>query len=211
MLVPAMNSEEIIREIMLDYASVDRKSLYLSQNLRRKVVKSKNNTFCDITDYKSLRKNDWVILVVCNRKGQCRITVVHYLNQFGFNVVNVYARDKIQHFSGHFLERYNERYLMQNDLTKLDLIKNFVSHNIMIVHEVIDPADLKIRRIIGRFKQGVGLGTVEYINGIHVIDYKTFISNEMLYENQKDEVKTMEEYYHSFLDKDHIFKRIASY
>lgn len=61
MIVPAMNSEEIIREVFLNFDKVERKALYISQSLRRKTVKSKDLTFIDVTDYKSLRKNVWII------------------------------------------------------------------------------------------------------------------------------------------------------
>ena len=211
MIVPAMNPEEILKEVILDFDTVERKAYYLGTHLRRKLIKAKNNTICEITDYKSLRKNDWVILIICTHKGLCTITGIHYLNPMGFNAINVYNREKIVHYSSHFLERYNERYVKLKDMTKLDLFKNFVSHNTMIVHQIIDPQDFEIRRIVGRFKQGVGFGTIEEINNVQVTNYKTFVTNEMLFESQKDKVKTMEEYYQSVLNKDMAFKRIANF
>lgn len=43
----------------------------------------------------------------------------------------------LTHFTPHFLERYNERFLMQPAISKLELLKRFVSANSLEVIKVV--------------------------------------------------------------------------
>lgn len=197
MIVPAMTSKELYTEIFKDFEIVLRKALYLTEGLRREAVKSKSKHVQRIYDYKSKHYNNWII-IVDSFVGDPRFTVVVYhVDEYGFNGVRVDSDDKtLTHFTPHFLERYNERFLNQGTLSKLDLLKRFIPYNSMEAIQYEYDSETEQYRIFGRFKEGIGLGFKEIISdGKEIIHYKTFISNEMIKEFQVDNFKSLGELY----------------
>jgi len=61
----------------------------------------------------------------------------------------------------------------------------------------IFPSKEKQYRVFGRFKEGIGLGYKEVFNiiGKEFIHYKTFISNEMIFDGQRDDFNILGKYY----------------
>ena len=55
MIVPAMNSLELLTEIFNDLEIVNRKAIYLTESLRREAVKSKTKHVHRIFDYRSMQ------------------------------------------------------------------------------------------------------------------------------------------------------------
>jgi hypothetical protein len=62
MIVPAMNSEELTKEVFKDLESVNVKALYLARGMRREAVKSTSKFVQRIFEYKSMRLNKWLIM-----------------------------------------------------------------------------------------------------------------------------------------------------
>jgi hypothetical protein len=190
MIVPAMNSEELIIEIFKDFETVQRKAMYLTDSLRREAVKSRSKYVQRIFGYKSMRLNQWIIIVDYFVKNPCFTVVVCYNDEFGLNGIRVDPSSlSLTHFTPHFLERYNERFLKQRNLTKLELLKRFIPNNSLEVIKYVLDSKGKQYRVFGRFNEGIGLGYKEVFNimGKEIIHYKTFISNDMVLESQVDD------------------------
>jgi hypothetical protein len=120
-----MNSEELVRGILKDYPVVMRKAFYGTEKLRRPALKSRNKYVQRIYDYESKNRNKWVIICDYYVKDPSFVVVVHFLDNWGFQAIMVEANQRsFVHYSGHFLERYNERFLKQPEMTKLELLKN---------------------------------------------------------------------------------------
>lgn len=208
MIVPSMNSEEILKEIFLDLRIVENKADYLSKSLRREAIKSKSKAVTKCWDYKSPRKNDWVILFK-STPSYCGIsTSVHYLNKMGFNCLLISQEGTTHHYSGHFLLRYNQRFLKQDHLSKLELFKNFISHNTLSTIEVMNPGEDEIKRIIIKLKDGIAFGTLENINGHKIYDYRTFISNDMVLAFQKEDINYINNNYEAFCNENPVLKKM---
>ena len=159
MIVPAMNSKELINEIYKDLEPVNIKAIYLAQGLRREAVKSKSKYIQRVFEYKSRRFNQWLIVVNYYFKQPFYIVVVYYLDSYGLNGIMVDGNNKtFTHFTPHFLERYNERFLMQPDIPKLELLKRFIPVNSLEIIKVVPESNSRGNRIFGRFKEGIGLG-----------------------------------------------------
>jgi hypothetical protein len=130
MIVKLMNSRELMNEIAKDYPMVCRKAIYLSENIRREAVKSKNKHVCKTFDYKSQRQNTWLIIINYYVNDPVFNVVLHYLDDFGLNGIMVGADHKIlMHYTPHFLERYNERFLKQSLISKKELLKQYITEN----------------------------------------------------------------------------------
>jgi len=190
MIVPAMNSLELLTEIFNDLEIVNRKAMYLTESLRREAVKSKSKHAHRIFDYKSMQLNKWFIVVDYIVGNPGFIVVIYYINEYGLNGIRVDADNtSLTHFTPHFLDRYSERFLKQSNLSKLELLKRFIPNNHLEVLQSVCDNETEKYRIFGRFKEGIGLGYKEVLNNIgkEIIHYKTFISNEMINESQVDD------------------------
>jgi hypothetical protein len=198
MIVPSMNSRELYAEIFSDYRIVSRKAYYLALSLRRSAMKSKHKHVREIFEYKSKQRNNWIIAIDCFVKGYDSSTTVYYLDKYGLNGISVNTDGvSLSHYTPHFLDRYNERFLKDTDLSKLDLLKLFVVNNPIEALEEIPDIESNQYKVFGRFNEGVGLGYKEVFSeaGNEIIHFKTFISNEMILDGQRDGFKTLGEYY----------------
>lgn len=195
MIVSSMNTCELAKEISLDSPLVDRKAEYLLEALRRKAIKSKDKSYLQIFDYKSKRQNNWLIVINYFKGLPTFNTIVYYLNEQGINAIAIGERLKLYRFSPHFLTRYNERFLKQENISKLDLLKRFVTVNKVGITEVDDIHQY----IFSRFTEGIGLGDIETIDyQKRIYHFRTFISNQMIFEDQQQSVKLASEYYDKY-------------
>jgi hypothetical protein len=198
-----MTSKELLIEIFKDFEIVGRKAMYLTESLRREAIKSKAKHVHRIFDYKSTRFNKWFIVAdyIIGHPGF--IVVVYFIDEYGLNGIRVDADNQsLTHFTPHFLDRYNERCLKQPYLSKLELLKRFISNNsVEVIHSEFND-EKKQYNIFGRVKEGIVLGYKEGFRktGKEINHYKTFISNEMIHESQVDDFNFTGKLFDSYLD-----------
>jgi hypothetical protein len=188
MIVPAMTSKELLMEIARDYPMVMSKAMYLTENLRRLAVKSKEKHVHRVFDYKSKQKNDWLIIVDYYVKDPTFLVVVYYVDKYGINGIMVNGdQQTLTHYTPHFLERYNERFLHEPNISKVELLKRYLSKNSVAYMKYVPDTDDMKNRFFARSREGVGLGYIETISGIlnTINHFKTFIANDMIFENQQ--------------------------
>ena len=213
MIVPSMNSKELHSEIMADYRIVERKAHYLALSLRRSAIKSKSKHVREVFEYKSKQRNNWLITIDCYVKGYDSFATVYYLDDYGLNGISVSSNGvSLSHFTPHFLKRYRERYLKDKNQSKLDLLKHFVSNNPLEVIREIPGNEPKKYEVFSRFKEGVGLGFKELIGygGKEIVHFKTFITNQMIFDGQRDGFIALGEYYDErYIELQKVNKRRA--
>lgn len=184
MLVPSMTTEEILREIKLDYDVVKRKTEYLSNDIRKRSIKTKKTIIKSVT-YTSPRKNNWVFVFEVNKKITYTSMYV-YTNHDGFRAYGCVGNveDGLILITKHFLDRYNERFLKKPNLTKVDILTTFLERNTDMNLIMRLGGEHSIFSIVN---DGVALGnnTTCGKNNIRVI--KTFITKNMLFESQEKE------------------------
>lgn len=188
-----MNSKELIIEILKDIIIVERKSCYLGMGLRREAIKSKGKHVHRVFDYRSKQYNNWIITIDCYVNGHNLSLAAYYIDQFGINGIRVHPdHNSIAHYTSHFLERYNERFLRHENLSKIDLFKRFIQMNPLEVTKLIPDTETIQNRIFGKFAEGVGLGYKERLDeiGKALCQFKTFISNDMIRESQMDDFES---------------------
>ena len=186
MILPTMNSEELVKEILKDYNIVLRKAVYEMKKLRRPAIKSRNKHVHRIYDYESKNKNKWIIICDYYVKDPLLTVVVHFLDNWGFQAIMVPANQRsFMHYSGHFLQRFNERHLHQPEITKLELLKRYLSKNAIASTEFMPDNEKHQKSFFGRSREGIGLGYVEYLESGTINHFKTFIANDMIFESQQ--------------------------
>jgi hypothetical protein len=198
MIVPAMNSKELTIEVFKDLETVNIKAMYLAQGLRREAVKSKSKYVQRVFEYKSRRLNQWLIIVDYYVKQPFFTIVVYYLDPSGLNGIMVDGNNQtLTHFTPHFLERYNERFLMQPKISKLELLKRFIPANSLEIIRVVPDNSSTENRIFGRFKEGIGLGFKEEFHEMQkeIYHFKTFISTDMIFESQEEDFNLTDKRY----------------
>ena len=212
MIVPAMNSKELTLEVYKDIETVNIKAIYLAQGLRREAVKSKSKYVQRVFEYKSRRLNQWLIIIDYYVKQPFFTIVVYYLDPSGLNGIMVDGNNQtLTHFTPHFLERYNERFLMQPKISKLELLKRFVPANSLEVIRVVPESSNVEKRIFGRFKEGIGLGFKEEFRemGKEIYHFKTFISTDIIFESQEEDFNLTDKRYDLYWNE--MFKNIRKH
>jgi len=202
MIVPSMNSEELANEVLSDYDSVLRKVKYLIAALRREAIRSRNKKLFKIFDHKSKQMNNWLICLDYNMGDPLVMMVTHYLNKSGLNAVLVLSGKKtLVHYSSHFLERYNERFIKQERITKIELLKRFLPENNVTTFDLTTYSGDNNFEVFAKFKDGVGLGTSEQLNNCLMVKLKTYISTEMILDFQREEHDSITKAYQKFWDE----------
>lgn len=209
-----MTSQELCNEIFKDESVVISKATYLAKDIRRLALKSKEKYTEKIYEYKSKQNNNWIIIIHANKKVIDTFYITYYLDQYGLNGIMT-ANDKksLLHYTPHFLERYNQRFLKQENLSKIEILKRFLSVNWhAFVNDTPDYGENK-NCFFTRFREGIGLGYKEHVNGylntIH--HFKTYISPEMTFENQQKDLDLSSKYYEQYWNEVHLkhYKKTA--
>jgi len=209
MIVPSMNSGEIVKEVLLVFPKVQNKADFYSKILRRVAVKSKSKLAVKCWDYKSPHKNDWIILLKCTPSCSATITAVHYLNKMGFNCLSISNEGVLHHYSGHFLERYNERFLNQQNLSRLDIFKQYIHYNSLKSGEIFNPEEIEMKKVIFKTKDGLAFGTIEIIDGREVVDYRTFITHDMVKDYQQKDIDCVNKSFDEFWNEKQLLRRMT--
>lgn len=189
MIVSTMNTQQIANEIARDYKMVSTKGEYLTKSLRRMAFKSKDKCACGIFDYKSKNHNKWIIICGYKKKRQFFRSVIYYIDKYGFNAI-IYDDNikSLTHLTPHFLSRYNERFLQQPNLSKLEILKIYIEKNSFGLAQHLQDTDEIENQIFLKNDDGIGLGFYEYLNGPipRICHLKTFITDDMTKGNQED-------------------------
>ena len=185
MLLSSMNFKEIWNEINIDLNNVNTKFEYLLMSGRRKCIKSKNKHYKDVISYKSPRNNKWLIFIDVYKKVWYKETLIYYENEDGINAILVNNDRQLMHVSAHFLKRYKERFLHQENIQTIELIKKYFSENIEITMENnLESINEEKTDKFFLINEGIALGEIEVFNGCQIFYLKTFITPDMLFDDQ---------------------------
>lgn len=199
-----MNNQEIANEIARDIHKVLIKGVELTYSLRRKAIKSRNKYARGVFKFISKNHNRWLILSEYFKKEPIFIAIAYYVDQHGFNALMTdSSQDKVSHFSSHFLDRYNERFLKEPTLSKIEILKKFMEKNSYgAIQNIPDKDELK-NRIFVKYKDGIGLGYYEEVFGsIHRINHiKTFISDDMIFSSQQGDFNEMSKLHQKYTNE----------
>ncbi len=132
--------------------------------------------------------------------------VVHFVNKLGLQAYLVDEKQRVlYHYSGHFLERYNERFLHETEFSKTEILKRYLSKNASAYIQVVPDTEKYQNPVFGKPREGVVLGNVEIQGLWSIIHLNTFIADDMIFENQKADFDYTSERYNQFWDE--VYKK----
>jgi hypothetical protein len=192
MFVDSMSSEELVAEFLKDEQNVNRKLEYLVKEVRKKAIRTRNKQYKKIFEYKSPLKNEWLILVDYNNCVPLILPMVHYLNGGKLNALTKQPEsNNLTHYTSHFLDRYNERFLKQEGLSAVDILKLFIPINSICTYDFYSASINNGNRVFARFKDGVGLGVFEQPSKYTLVFLRTYISSDMIGDWQQGEFNSI--------------------
>ncbi len=186
MLVPAMNNQEMYREVAKDDKKLREttvKRLIGEYDRERKKLKiKKESNYFKTYHIKSGNKNNWLLFFhKCHLEKKYGgtdsvryLNVTYYYDHAGLKVVSIGDDNMLTIYTGHLFKRYNER-LGLNLSQPLDIVKAFFE-NCGYLHA--DVTEKKNRfELFGVVKDGLLFGN--YYRDPVTLEWKTFISRDL--------------------------------
>lgn len=206
MIVPAMNLEELRREVFKDLEIVMRKAHYTAQKVYQAYKPLREKEITLFFDYLSKYKNRWMYRIVMNKRETLYEYITYFHGRRGFSAI-IPIQDKnrqsLVYFTDHFFKRYNERGRFNLPGIK-EVIKAFMSRNVEIQNKRIEefaPGKWELFSVTG---QGVMLGTADDNAGIYKMN--TFLTKDMLHPNQEQMFKEMQVHLNKYRDDTQVIE-----
>lgn len=195
MIVPSMSHYELIKEMTIDTIAVDRKANFIADQLRRVVIKQKTKPIERWFDYKTARGNSWLLLISHHGKYHNFYRFVWFLGKHGINIIFPWTLPtgnmEYDHFTSHFIKRYNERFIKDPKLPVLETFKSYFTNNLTVNAQTDGGYESKIMGVVN---DGVIFGVAEKNGQNLYITYKTFVSNQMILEFQQSDIQQLQDF-----------------
>ena len=206
MILHTMNDIELYNEIISDYENVVKKVKHLFPIVQRRYRKKMSCTFIPF-EYTSPKKNRWILfLSVFTSENMSFIPVVYSLDG-GFNSwlysnshLDGGNKENIVHYTSHFFDRYNERFLNLDDTAgRMKILIEFFKRNSCGISK-----NFRGNEIFTKIEDGISLGNMSSYDTFNMFHYRTYIEEDMLFDehcNTNDETfETYKEYRQYILD-----------
>jgi hypothetical protein len=177
MIVPAMNQVEMYRELRSGYNSVERKLSGLATKPRRKAIKEKSKSIS--FNYVDPNQNKWFIHILFDKKIYITIPFLYYQdenNRMAALRIN-WETGECEAYTAHFFSRFDERL----DLKCSNTLEKMRTYFLMAFDVKMEEG--KDCRFHSELPCGVGFG---HRVSKFWLQYKTFVSHDMLQGQQKD-------------------------
>jgi len=184
MLVPAMNLEEIRKELTKDFEIVERKSLYVVKDLKRQHAPLRDKRIIKVYDYQSKFKNNWIFKWDVDKKSSVCVYLTWYIGHRGLTAIQGFPYNNcLFYYTSHYFKRYNERLgLGITDPKKL--LHTFMHNHLAYSFQYLEEIDRGVHKFFAYTKNGVALGT--YVQFHNYYKMNTFITHDMLKGSQLD-------------------------
>lgn len=193
MLVPKMTLEEIRNSLTNDYKKeLKMKIKHVELSRHRKWMERGRQDFKETLVHTTQSKNDWRI-AVHYQDGACSIVpyIVSY-NHVGITAshfTDPYSTHAMMFFNTHFFKRYRER--ANIDIEKPEkLVNHFFKKNTTMIPCYKTMPD-GTKQLFCPLNGGLGLGY--FHEELQVCEFKTFVDNGLLREEQHTEIRLIYE------------------
>lgn len=185
MLVPSMTLQEIKHALITDYSrEMKLKFKGLHVCIRGKWLRNGQKDFIETISHISKSRNHWRIIV--QMKGQFASIMPYMVAYDHVGITASHITDpsgsmEMLNFNTHFFKRYRER--MNLDIEKPEeVVKYFFKRNPRVITGYYPMPD-GTNQLFCPINGGVGLGYYHEESG--VLQFKTFVDDSLLRENQK--------------------------
>ncbi|WP_163710266.1 hypothetical protein [Mangrovibacterium lignilyticum] len=207
MITNTMNIEEISEELFKDLRNVEGFVDKALPKMRRAALRNRSKRYYQAFEFRTKQYNNWLVGIDYLKRDPSWVMFCYYLDRNRFNAVMVSIAPilLITHYFGHFLERYNERFLSSKLKLKLDILKEYMLRNTIISFDF----PYNDNRFLGYTTDGVILGYQE--SNSNWFNCKTFITREMLFESQNESIGRAALVFERFWDEVHNKTVIPEY
>lgn len=188
MIVPNMSLPEIRKSVSDDFANEIKSKLQsIKVSYHGKWIRNGRKDFVETIPYQVKSRNNWRITVSCSNNGVMAVPYLISYNNVGVTASHValdFDSMPLMHFNTHFFKRYRERGKISVEKPE-DLVKFFFKKN-PVLFPCYFPRKDGTQQLFAPLWGGVGLGNYHEQAGI--CEYKTFVDNSLLREDQKDDI-----------------------
>jgi hypothetical protein len=188
MIVPNMSLPEIRKAVSDDLAyEIKRKIQSIEVTHSGKWIRNGRKDFVETILFPVKSKNNWRITVTCNKNGVNAVPYLISYNKIGVTASHVplgFDPISLLHFNTHFFKRYRERGKIAIEKPE-DLVKFFFKKNTVLL-PCYFPREDGTLQLFTPLAGGVGLGN--YHEESDICEFKTFVDNSLLGQNQKDQI-----------------------
>lgn len=208
MIIATMTDHEIRDEVFSEIDSINKYIDNKNNYYRRTVIKSKTfPLYFQPVEYTTPKKNKYLLIYEARGKDypdDLKASCVCLYNQGGMNAITLGLRKQNYTaflFSAHLFARYRKRFLQDETLSNLDVIKHFFIKNKEIVFNSTYSDFSNGGKLIGTTREGVIFGVQKEYN---IFVLKTFFSFNMLKKWQNMSIESAFKYL-SFIDKNSMW------
>jgi hypothetical protein len=188
MIVPSMSLPEIRKSVFDDFAcEIKSKLQSIHVTYQGKWIRNGRNDFVETILFPVKSKNNWRITIACNKHGVNAVPYLISYNNIGITASHVPLNSKpisLMHFNTHFFKRYRERGKIAIEKPE-DLVKLFFRKNIVLL-PCYFPSEDGTQQLFTPLMGGVGLGN--YHKDSDIYEFKTFVDNSLLGQNQQEAI-----------------------
>lgn len=188
MIVPNMSLPEIRKAISDDLDNeIKRKIQLIKITHQGKWMRNGRKDLVETILFTSKSKNNWRITITCNSSGVRSIPYLVSYNKIGITASHIDLEgpsSSLMHFNTHFFKRYRERGKIAIEKPE-DLVKFFFKKNTVLL-ACYYPREDGTQQLFVPLAGGVGLGN--YHEESDICEFKTFVDNSLLGENQKIQI-----------------------
>lgn len=205
MLVPTMTFQEIHNEVFEDIRNLQDRFDHYKREFRKLVLKRSRYPYTKTFEFKTPeKKNLFRIDAIVTKRGDFNKPIINiygiFLRPEGKYAVSVSLENKISTlFPPHFFKRYRERILKDESISNDDIIKHYFRNNWGYLGAVVNE---KFERIYHRFEENDIEDKISFVaatsqgycfgsrqGNVNIV--KTIISEDMLFEYQKDTFQSL--------------------
>ena len=187
MIVPSMSLSEVKKSVYNDYEpEVKNKVESIKVVYKQKWIRNGRKDFAETVAFPVKSKNNWRITIICNNDY---VTTIPYLISYDKHGITASCVADLQeghllHFNAHFFKRFRERGKIDMDKPE-QVIKLFFRKNQVLI-PCYSPRENGTQQLFVPVNGGVGLGNYHLDTGI--CEFKTFVDNSLLGQDQRDEI-----------------------
>lgn len=189
MLVPTMTLQQIRKALVADYEKeLKGKLKAIEIGSRGKWIRSGRKDFAETISHTTQSRNNWRITIEFKRGS---LTATPYLVSYdkkgitASNFLAGFGSGKLMHFNTHFFKRYKERGKIDIEKPQ-DVVKYFFRKNSLMLPCYFPMPDGS-QQLFCPLHGGIGLGNYHEEDEIH--EFKTFVDNSLLREDQKQHIQ----------------------
>jgi len=189
MLVPTMTLQQIRKALVADYERELKGKLKMIEiSSKGKWMRNGRKDFAETILHTTQSQNNWRITIEY-KKGV--LTTIPYLISYDGTGITAshfmmgFGPERLVHFNTHFFKRFKERGKIDIEKPQ-DLVKYFFRNNSLMLPCYFPMAD-GTNQLFCPLAGGIGLGRYYEEGNIH--EFKTFVDNSLLREDQKQQIQ----------------------